>query len=99
LLNPTAHLYGLQVGGSYSYVAAIGFNANVIREFPLKDGSWKLNLNPFVGLDFWFMSFHIGYNLQAELQSPFTPPGPPLGKLNYTFNIYWPLKRNKRMYR
>ncbi|MFY0675396.1 MAG: hypothetical protein JXQ87_18515 [Bacteroidia bacterium] len=99
LLNPVRSQYGLQVGGSYSYVLAGGFKANIIREFPLVERTWMVNLTPQIGLDIWFMSFMMGYNLQLEL-SPFNaPPPPPLGRLTYELNIYWPLKRNKRMYR
>ncbi|MBI1183537.1 hypothetical protein GC194_04665 [bacterium] len=99
LLNPFSNLYGLQIGGSFSYVIAAGFNANVIRQVPLVERTWQANLNPFVGLDFWFMSFHVGYNFQAELHPPLSPAPPAISRLNYTLNIYWPLKRNKKMYR
>ena len=97
LLNPVKSQYGLQVGGSYSYVLAGGFKANVIREFPLAERTWMANLTPQVGIDIWFMSFMMGYNMQLEL-SPFNAP-PPLGRFTYELNIYWPLKRNKIMYR
>lgn len=99
LVNPWTNVYGLQVGGSYSYVATGGVNMNIMRQVPLSDRLWRINVNPFVGIDIWFLSFHIGYNLQIELQPPLAPEPPPLGKLNYTVNAYLPLKRNKRMYR
>ena len=99
LFNPMRKFYGMQIGASYSYLFAGGFTINVIRQVPLVERTWQANLNPFVGLDFWFCSFHIGYNLQVELHPPLTPPPPAIGRLNYTLNIYWPLKRNKGMYR
>lgn len=99
LINPFTNTYGLQVGGSYSYVATGGVNMNVLRTVPLSDRLWRVNINPFVGIDIWFLSFHIGYNLQLELQPPLTPEPPPLSKFSYTINAYWPLKRNKQMYR
>lgn len=99
LLNPFQKQYGLQLGGSYSYVIAGGFNVNVIRQIPLVERTWMINLTPQVGIDIWFMSFMIGYNLQAYLQPFNAPPPPPLSKWTYTLNAYWPLKRNKKMYR
>ena len=99
LINPFTNVYSLQVGGSYSYVATGGVNMNLMRQLPLGDRLWRINVNPFVGIDIWVFSFHIGYNLQIELQYPGAPDPPPLGKLNYSLNAYWPLKRNKNMYR
>lgn len=99
MINPIRNMYGIQVGGSYSYLFAAGFNFNLIREFPLVERTWQGNLNPFVGLDFWFFSFHVGYNIQLELNPPLASPPPPIGRLNFTLNLYIPLKRNKGMYR
>ena len=98
LFNPTRSLYGLQIGGSYSYLFSAGMHINIIKNIPLWR-SWMVNINPRVGLDFWWASLEVGYNFQVELQPPLTPPSPPLGRFNFTANIYWPLKRNKRMYR
>lgn len=98
LLAPWQSLYGIQVGGSYSYVGAIGAQVNMIRVMPFTR-SWRANISPFVGLDFWFASIQLGYNLQIELQPPLTPPPPPIGRLHLNINIYWPINRNKRMYR
>ena len=98
LFNPGRSLYGLQVGGSYSYLFSAGMHLNIIKNIPLWR-SWQVNINPRVGLDFWWASLEVGYNFQVELQPPLTPPAPPLGRFNLTANIYWPLKRNKRMYR
>jgi hypothetical protein len=99
LINPFRNMYGLQMGGSYSYVLAGGFKANVIRQIPFMERTWMVNLTPQIGLDIWFMSFMMGYNLQLELSPYNAPPPPPLGRITYELNIYWPLKRNKRMYR
>lgn len=99
MFNPMRKLYGLQVGGSYSYLFAAGFNLNVIRQVPLVERTWQANLNPFVGLDFWVFSFHVGYNFQIELNPPLAAPPPPMGRLNFTLNAYFPINRNKRMYR
>lgn len=98
LLNPNANLYGLQIGGSYSYVVAAGMNLATVRNFPITR-SWRLMVNPFVGLDIWFFTFHIGYNLQLELDAPTAPPPPPLGRVNYSLKVYIPLVKNKQMYR
>lgn len=99
MFNPMRSMYGLQVGGSYSYLFAAGFNFNLMREFPLVERTWLGNLNPFVGLDFWFFSFHVGYNVQIELNPPLAAPPPSVGRLNFTLNAYIPLRRNKSMYR
>lgn len=98
LFNPKVSLYGLNVSASYSYVLAGGLNMTMIRQFPIVQ-SWRLMINPFVGLDFWFVSLHVGYNLQVELHPPLSPPPPPIARLNYTLNFYIPIKKNKRMYR
>ncbi|MGB0429066.1 MAG: hypothetical protein ACPGLV_01240, partial [Bacteroidia bacterium] len=93
LINPFKNMYGLQLGGTYSYVLAGGFKANMIRTLPLSDQLWMVNLTPQVGIDIWFMSFMMGYAFQINN----APPSPQLSRLSYELNIYWPLKRNKRM--
>lgn len=99
LLNPGKKQYGLQVSGSYSYLLAVGFSANVTREIPFVEKNWALRLSPFVGLDFWFLSFHIGYNLTSYAFPALAEPVLTTKPWNYTLNAYIPLKRNKNMYR
>jgi hypothetical protein len=99
LINPVRSLYGLQISGSYSYIITGGVHVNVIRQVPFIVRTWQGNIEPFLGIDIWFLSFHIGYNLQVELHPPLTPPPPAIGRISYTLNAYWPLKRNKSMYR
>ena len=98
MVNTKRALYGFEFGGSYSYVVTGGVKMAMVRNLPLTQ-TWRFLVNPFIGIDIWFASLHIGYNLQAESKPRLALPPPAVGRLSYSINVYIPLRKNKEMYR